>query len=167
MVEERKHSLSPSAWNRYETCPRMYWLSRQGLPKKTGMAASLGTAVHASIEDLLQIDLSGREPAESNWMFEEADQLLRNRWEEEKRLFHDTPRHPNWKEEKYKEAQKQQKGAINMLLDHVGVQGLAHDRITIALWKKIQSLVIAVEGELVTKDGHLTVSYTHLRAHET
>ena len=84
MVEERKHSLSPSAWNRYETCPRMYWLSRQGLPKKTGMAASLGTAVHASIEDLLQIDLSQREPAESNWMFEEADQLLRNRWEEEK-----------------------------------------------------------------------------------
>ena len=105
----------------------MYWLSRQGLPKKTGMAASLGTAVHASIEDLLQIDLSEREPAESNWMFEEADQLLRNRWEEEKRLFHETPRHPNWKEEKYKEAQKQQKGAINMLLDHVGVQGLAHE----------------------------------------
>ena len=139
------------------------------------MAASLGTAVHASIEDLLQIDLSERQPAESNWMFEEADQLLRNRWEEEKRLFHETPRHPNWKEEKYKEAQKQQKGAINMLLDHVGVQGLAHERITIALWKKIQSLVIAVEGELVTKDGHLMgrldllladvddpVSYTHL-----
>ena len=155
MVEERKHSLSPSAWNRYETCPRMYWLSRQGLPKKTGMAASLGTAVHASIEDLLQIDLSERQPAESNWMFEEADQLLRNRWEEEKRLFHETPRHPNWKEEKYSEAQKQQKGAINMLLDHVGIQGLAHERVTVALWKKIQSLVIAVEGELVTKDGQL------------
>ena len=42
-----------------------------------------------------------------------------------------------------------------MLLDHVGVQGLAHERVTIALWKKIQSLVIAVEGELVTNDGHL------------
>ena len=42
-----------------------------------------------------------------------------------------------------------------MLLDHVGVQGLSHERITIALWKKIQSLVIAVEGELVTKDGRL------------
>ena len=155
MVEERKHSLSPSAWNRYETCPRMYWLSRQGLPKKTGMAASLGTAVHASIEDLLQIDLSGREPAESNWLLQEGDTLLRKRWEEEKQLFHETPRHPNWKEEKYSEAQKQQKGAINMLLDHVGIQGLAHERVTVALWKKIQSLVIAVEGELVTKDGQL------------
>ena len=84
MVEERKHSLSPSAWNRYETCPRMYWLSRQGLPKKTGMAASLGTAVHASIEDLLQIDLSGREPAESNWLLQEGDTVLRKRWEEGK-----------------------------------------------------------------------------------
>ena len=40
-----------------------------------------------------------------------------------------------------------------MLLDHVGIQGLAHERVTVALWKKIQSLVIAVEGELVTKDG--------------
>ena len=112
MVEERKHSLSPSAWNRYETCPRMYWLSRQGLPKKAGMAASLGTAVHASIEDLLQIDLSGREPSESNWLLQEGDTLLRKRWEEEKQLFHETPRHPNWKEEKYSEAQKQQKGAF-------------------------------------------------------
>ena len=81
--------------------------------------------------------------------------LLRKRWEEEKQLFHETPRHPNWKEEKYSEAQKQQKGAINMLLDHVGIQGLAHERVTVALWKKIQSLVIAVEGELVTKDGQL------------
>jgi len=155
MVEGRKHRLSPSAWNRYETCPRMYWLSRQGLPKKAGMAASMGTAIHASIEDLLQIDLSGREPSESDWIFAEANSMLRKRWEEEKEVFHATPRHSNWKEEKFREAQKQQKGAINMLLDHVGIQGLSHERITVALWKKIQSLVIAVEGELVTVDGHL------------
>ncbi len=155
MVEGRKHRLSPSAWNRFETCPRMYWLSRQGLPKKAGMAASMGTAIHASIEDLLQIDLSGREPSESDWIFAEANSMLRKRWEEEKEVFHATPRHSNWKEEKFREAQKQQKGAINMLLDHVGIQGLSHERITVALWKKIQSLVIAVEGELVTEDGHL------------
>ena len=155
MVEGRKHRLSPSAWNRYETCPRMYWLSRQGLPKKAGMAASMGTAIHASIEDLLQIDLNGREPSESDWIFAEATSMLRKRWEEEKEVFHATPRHSNWKEEKFREAQKQQKGAINMLLDHVGIQGLSHERITVALWKKIQSLVIAVEGELVTEDGHL------------
>ncbi len=115
----------------------------------------MGTAIHASIEDLLQIDLSGREPSESDWIFAEANSMLRKRWEEEKEVFHATPRHSNWKEEKFREAQKQQKGAINMLLDHVGIQGLSHERITVALWKKIQSLVIAVEGELVTVDGHL------------
>ena len=155
MVEERQHRLSPSAWNRYETCPRMYWLSRQGLPRKAGMAASLGTAVHASIEDLLQINLDGRELSESNWLPNTADEILQKRWEEEKQIFHETPRHPNWKEDKYKEARKQQTGAVNMLLDHVGIAGLSFERITVALWKKIQSLVIAVEGELVTKDGHL------------
>ena len=155
MVEVRQHRLSPSAWNRYETCPRMYWLSRQGLPRKAGMAASLGTAVHASIEDLLQINLDGRELSESNWLPNTADEILQKRWEEEKQIFHETPRHPNWKEDKYKEARKQQTGAVNMLLDHVGIAGLSFERITVALWKKIQSLVIAVEGELVTKDGHL------------
>ena len=63
--ERRPHMLSPSAWNRYETCPRMYWLSRQGLPRKAGMAASLGTAVHASVEDLLLHDISHIGDAES------------------------------------------------------------------------------------------------------
>ena len=87
MVEERQHRLSPSAWNRYETCPRMYWLSRQRLPRKAGMAASLGTAVHASIEDLLQINLDGRELSESNWLPARADEILRKRWEEEKQIF--------------------------------------------------------------------------------
>ena len=56
--EPVSHMISPSSWNRFETCPRMYWLSRQRLPRKAGMAASLGTAVHASVEDLLQFEHS-------------------------------------------------------------------------------------------------------------
>ncbi|HII50152.1 MAG TPA: PD-(D/E)XK nuclease family protein, partial [Candidatus Poseidoniaceae archaeon] len=45
-VEQQvSHMISPSSWNRFETCPRMYWLSRQRLPRKAGMAASVGTAV--------------------------------------------------------------------------------------------------------------------------
>ena len=40
-----------------------------------------------------------------------------------------------------------------MLLDH-GI-GLDQNKITGALWRKIQSLAIAVEGELKTKDGKL------------
>ena len=76
MGDKVSHTLSPSAWNRYETCPRMYWLSRQRLPRKAGMAASLGTAVHASVEDLLQVDLSGRDDMETNWLPEMAEKFI-------------------------------------------------------------------------------------------
>ena len=60
----------------------MYWLSRQGLPRKAGMAASLGTAVHASVEDLLLHDISHIKDAESGWMPKFAEGVLKTRWEE-------------------------------------------------------------------------------------
>ena len=59
------HQLSPSSWNRYEECPRKYWLSRQGLPRKASMPAELGKAVHNSVEDLCNLNLSDREDDES------------------------------------------------------------------------------------------------------
>ncbi|HJL96559.1 MAG TPA: PD-(D/E)XK nuclease family protein [Candidatus Poseidoniaceae archaeon] len=153
--EPRPHMLSPSAWNRYETCPRMYWLSRQRLPRKAGMAASLGTAVHASVEDLLNLDISGRPDAESGWLPKEGERLLKLRWDEEKAIFDATPRRPKWKEEKWNEAIRNQRGAVMMLLDHVGVRSLEQEQITAALWRRIQKLTIAVEGELKTADGRL------------
>lgn len=153
--ETRPHQLSPSAWNRYETCPRMYWLSRQRLPRKAGMAASLGTAVHASIEDLLNMSLDGRVDDDAGWLPLAAEGFLKDRWEEEKAVFHATPRRPDWKESKWNEAKKQQKGGIILLLDHINARELPHERITVALWKHLQSLAIAVEGELVTSDARL------------
>ena len=153
--ETRPHQLSPSAWNRYETCPRMYWLSRQRLPRKAGMAASLGTAVHASIEDLLNMSLDGRVDDEAGWLPLAAEGFLKDRWEEEKAVFLATPRRPDWKESKWNEAKKQQKGGIILLLDHINARELPHERITVALWKHLQSLAIAVEGELVTSDARL------------
>ena len=65
----------------------MYWLSRQRLPRKAGMAASLGTAVHASIEDLLNMDLEGRDGGETGWLPLTAEGFLRTRWDEEKEVF--------------------------------------------------------------------------------
>ena len=153
--EEVSHMISPSSWNRFETCPRMYWLSRQRLPRKAGMAASLGTAVHASVEDLLQEDYSKIGNSQDGWLPNEGERLLKLRWEEEKAVFHATPRRPQWKEDKWKEAVNHQKRAIRMLLEHVGIVGLDQNKITGALWRKIQSLAIAVEGELKTKDGKL------------
>ena len=155
MAEARKHTLSPSAWNRFETCPRMYWLSRQRLPRKAGMAASVGTAVHASVEDLLQLDLSGRKPDETHWLPEIAESFLKVRWEEEKKVFLSTPRRPMWKEKEWDKAKKMQRGAIKMLLEFVGASGVTPLKTTVALWKSLLSRVIAVEGELRTSDDRL------------
>ena len=152
---EGEHRLSPSSWNRFETCPRMHWLSRQGLPRKTGMAAALGTAVHASIEDLLNLDLADRPRASMGWLPEEGERLLRDRWTEEKAAFHATPRHPRWKEERWSEALDGQRGGIDLLLRWVGVQGLEHDRVTVALWSRVQERVLVVEGEVISRDGRL------------
>lgn len=155
MGESRPHTLSPSAWNRFETCPRMYWLSRQRLPRKAGMAASLGTAVHASIEDLLQIDLSNRRSDETHWLPNAAEKYLKKRWLEEKEIFLATPRRPMWKEKEWDKAKKMQRGAIKMLLEFVGAEGVTPLNTTIAIWKNLLSRVIAVEGELRTKDNRL------------
>ena len=149
------HRLSPSSWNRYETCPRMYWLSRQGLPRKAGMAASLGTAIHASIEDLLNMDISDRPKASMGWLPEVGEAFLKDRWNEEKDAFHATPRHGRWKDDRWKEAVDGHRGGIDLLLRWVGVEGLSHERITAALWGRVQERMIAVEGELISRDGRL------------
>ena len=60
MTIVQDYQISPSSWNRFEECPRKYWLSRQGLPRKAGMAASLGTAIHNTVEDLCNLDISDR-----------------------------------------------------------------------------------------------------------
>jgi len=151
----RPHQLSPSAWNRYETCPRMHWLSRQRLPRKAGMAASLGTAVHASIEDLLNLDLESRAPEETGWLLNTAAERLKARWEEEKAVFLSTPRRPAWAEKKWPDAVKQQRNGITMLLDHIGQRQHPHDEVTVGLWRRLQAQTLAVEGELVTNDGRL------------
>ena len=146
MSGERQHTLSPSAWNRFETCPRMYWLSRQKLPRKAGMAASLGTAVHASIEDLLQIDLRGKDPTETHWLPDMAEKFLRSRWQEEKEIFLATPRRPSWKEKDWDKAKKMQRGAIKILLEFIGASEITPLKTTVQIWKILLSRVIAVEG---------------------
>ena len=50
--------------------------------------------------------------------------------EEEKEIFHNTPRRPNWKEDKWSEAVAHQRGGIRLLLDHIGINGLDQKNIT-------------------------------------
>ena len=133
----------------------MYWLSRQRLPRKAGMAASLGTAVHASIEDLLQINLEKRDDNQARWLPDVAEIYLKKRWEEEKEIFFNTPRRPMWKEKEYDKAKRMQRGAIKMLLEFIDSSQVTPLNVTVGLWKKLQSRVIAVEGELRTSDDKL------------
>lgn len=133
----------------------MYWLSRQKLPRKAGMAASVGTAVHASVEDLLCVDLSGKDDEQTHWLPEMAEGFLKTRWEEEKEVFMATPRRPMWKEKEWAKAKKQQRGALSMLLEFAGAEGMLPLKTPIKVWRNLLKRVIAVEGELRTSDNKL------------
>ena len=60
------------------------------------MPAALGNAVHNSVEDLCNLDLSGREDGESDWLPATAKAVLDRHWKIEKDNFLETPRHPRW-----------------------------------------------------------------------
>ena len=51
------------------------------------MPASLGNAVHNSVEDICNLDLSGRDSDESGWMTPTAKAILDRHWKIEKSLF--------------------------------------------------------------------------------
>jgi hypothetical protein len=147
--------LSPSAWNRFESCQRQFWLSKQRLPRKTNMSAAIGTIVHGSIEDIVGENLTGRDSKESGWMPALANKALRDRWEEEKEIFFKTPRHPEWKDSEWDNAKTQQYGGIELLLTKVGASGLDAESITIELWRQVQRIILSCEGELRSTDGRL------------
>ena len=56
------------------------------------MASAIGTAVHNSVEDMCNIDLSDRDGDESGWLPPTANAILEKQWEQEKEIFLATPR---------------------------------------------------------------------------
>ncbi len=156
MVNRRRtHSLSPSAWNNFEACPRKFWLSRQRLPRKAGMASSLGTAVHDSVEDLCNLDLSGRDAEEDGWLPATAKSILTRQWDDEREKFFNTARHPKWKEEEFEQAQKQLIGGLNILFMKAGYTQVSLTSITVGQWRDIQEMVLSAEGTLRSSCGRL------------
>ena len=149
------HQLSPSSWSRYEDCPRKYWLSRQKLPRKASMPASLGTAVHNSVEDLCNLDINDREPEEMGWLPPTAKAILDRHWQIEKEIFLETPRHPRWKEEMITKAHDGLVGALNILFVKSGLEKISLSEVTIGMWAQVQSIVLANEGTLVSECGRL------------
>mgnify|MGYP001158401239 FL=1 len=149
------HQLSPSSWSRYEDCPRKYWLYRQKLPRKASMPASLGTAVHNSVEDLCNLDINDREPEEMGWLPPTAKAILDRHWQIEKEIFLETPRHPRWKEEMITKAHDGLVGALNILFVKSGLEKISLSEVTIGMWAQVQSIVLANEGTLVSECGRL------------
>jgi len=153
--DERGHQLSPSSWNNFASCPRKFWLSRQRLPRKAGMASAIGTAVHNSVEDLCNIDLAGREGDEVGWLPPTANAILEKQWEQEKEIFLKTPRHPRWKQEEYPRARKLLIGSLNILFAKARTGKIALSEVSIDTWRNIQEMVLAAEGTLRTSCGRL------------
>jgi len=142
------HRLSPSSWNRFEECPRKYWLSRQGLPKKSGMAASLGSAVHDSLEDLCNLELSSIENFEKGWLMQSMKKILTRNWNSERENFLSSPRHPRWKENQFSKALTGLVGATQLLLSKARLSVVDPSLTTNEEWEAVQSIVVATEATL-------------------
>ena len=53
------------------------------------------------------------------------------------------------------QGRRMQRGALKMLLEFVGAEGVTPLKTTVAIWRKLLARVIAVEGELRTSDNRL------------
>jgi hypothetical protein len=119
------------------------------------MAASLGTAVHDSVEDLCNLDLSGRDAEEDGWLPATAKSILTRQWDDEREKFFNTARHPKWKEEEFEHAQKQLIGALNILFMKAGYTEVSLTSITVGQWRDIQEMILSAEGTLRSSCGRL------------
>tara|TARA_B110000008_G_scaffold90643_1_gene92880 strand:+ start:59 stop:1216 length:1158 start_codon:yes stop_codon:yes gene_type:complete len=149
------HQLSPSSWNRFEECPRKYWLSRQRLPRRASMPASLGNAIHNSMEEICNLDVKDRDDLEIGWLSNSMKEILDKHWEIEKKLFLETPRKPKWKPHLISKAREGFIGALNILFTRVSFAEKKFSEVSIGDWKNLQSILLLNEGSLASEDGKL------------
>jgi hypothetical protein len=151
----RDYQISPSSWNRFEECPRKYWLSRQRLPGKASMPASMGTAIHNSVEDLCNLELSDREADEVGWLQSTARDVLEGNWESERKEFMDTPRHPRWKSEMFPKAFEGLVGALSIMFEKAALPKSELTEVTIQSWRQVQAIILATEATLESDCGRM------------
>ncbi len=119
------------------------------------MAASMGTAIHNSVEDLCNLDISGREDDEIRWLHSSCMEILQKRWEEERTSFLETPRHPRWKDESFSVALDGVMGAISILFEKAMLPLEELNSVTVKTWKRVQDIVVATEANLESKCGRM------------
>ena len=149
------YQLSPSSWNRYEECPRKYWLSRQSLPRKVGMPIVIGNAIHNSVEDLCNFDISNKNDDDKGWLPKLAKKTLDHHWQLQKDIFFDTPRRPKWKSNSYNKAIDGLNKALYMLLSQVKIDNVKLSNVSVRMWRKIKEIIIAAEGTMNSNCGKL------------
>jgi len=153
--ELQEYQLSPSSWNRFEECPRKYWLSRQRLPRKVGMPIVIGNAIHNSIEDICNFDISGKEDSEMEWLPKLAKDTLSHHWQLQKDIFLETPRHPSWKKNSFNVAREGLDKALHMLLNQAKVFDIELSNISVKNWKQVKNIILANEGTMNSQCGKL------------
>ena len=155
-IDFHTHQLSPSSWNRFEECPRKYWLSKQKLPKKASMPASIGTVIHNSVEDICNINLEVVNTDKKGWFDEVCTDIFQKQWSKEKKTFLDTPRHSKWKDELRDKSFQGLMGAVKILLSKAGLQISETSEISYNSWKSVQKIIIVNEGTLFSECGRIT-----------
>ena len=85
------------------------------------MPAAMGTAVHNSVEDLCNLDLSSKDGDETGWLPPTAKAVLDRHWIAERDTFLATPRHPRGKDEMITKAHDGLVGALNILLSLIHI----------------------------------------------
>ena len=119
------------------------------------MPAAMGTAVHNSVEDLCNLDLSSKDGDETGWLPPTAKAVLDRHWIAERDTFLSTPRHPRWKDEMITKAHDGLVGALNILFSKSSIGKVALSEVTVEQWRSVQSIVLANEGTLKSEDGRL------------
>jgi len=119
------------------------------------MPASLGTAIHNSVEDLCNLDISDRNEHEMGWLQSTARDVLEGNWEAERKEFMGTPRHPRWKPEMFPKAFEGLVGALGILFEKAALPKYELTEVTIQRWRQVQGIVLATEETLESDCGRL------------
>ncbi len=119
------------------------------------MAASLGTAIHNTVEDLCNLDISDRDEQEVGWFQSTAREVLERNWKAERREFMETPRHPRWKHEMFSKAHEGLIGALGFLFEKAGLPKRDFSEVSTQTWRQVQSIVLATEATLESDCGRL------------
>ena len=119
------------------------------------MAASSGTAIHNTVEDFCNLDISDRDEGEMGWLHSTAREALERNWKAERQEFLGTQRHPRWKSEMFSKAHDGLIGALGFLFEKAGLSKRELSEVSIQSWRQVQDIVLETEATLESDCGRM------------